>query len=283
MSDQAQNLRDMMQLKRSRSMPARVITVTSGKGGAGKSMVAVNLAIELSRQGCRTTLVDADFGLSNVDVMLGVNAEYDLSHVLKGEKTIFEVVNEGHCGVGFISGGNGVQELLDLNETQVSDLIRGFLQLEDISDIIIIDTGAGLNDKILRLIASGAEMLLVTTPEPTSILDAYAVIKSIDRLNCRPKIGLVINKAESIREALDTMDSFSRIVEKYTGMQAEKLGYIINDHQVVQAIKAQIPVVVSAPESVAAQNLAALARRVLEEAPDMDADGFIDRLILPER
>lgn len=276
--EQAKQLRRIMQPPENSSI--RVITVTSAKGGVGKSSVALNLAIALSRRGRRPLIVDTDFGLANIDVMLGVKPEYDLYNVIKDRVDIRKAVVSGVDGVQFISGGSGFEELLNLGAYDLQRMIRNLMCLDDIADIILFDTGAGINENILRLICASHETLLVTTPEPTSFMDAYALVKIVDKRDIKPRIQLVVNRAETEREAEAAMEGFIRIAGKYTGMNILPLGYILRDDNMVRAVKLQMPLLASFPKSKAAYNFEKLAANYLqspvEEQPGMKS--FIKRL-----
>lgn len=277
--DQAQSLRDIMRSRTVHSM--KVITVTSAKGGVGKSSVALNLAIALNKLGKRTLVVDMDLGLANIDVMLGAKAEHDLLSVIRDNKDIRDIIGTGLCGVKFISGGSGVEEMINLNEQAVKRIIRQLMSLEDIADTIIFDTGAGISDIILRLICASDDTILVTTPEPTSFMDAYALVKIIGQRDMRPSIQLVVNKAETEREANAAIAGFIRIAQKYTGISVKGLGYILNDDHMVRAVKLQVPLLVSFPGSRAAMNFERLAVTYLEipDSGEPGISGFLKRLL----
>lgn len=260
MLDQAQSLRELMQKKHSNT---RVITITSGKGGAGKSSFAVNLAIALERKGNRVLIVDVDLGLANIDVMLGITTQYDLSHVLTGEKDIRDIIVTTQQGVRFISGGSGVYDLIKLQGQQFDVMVDSFLKLGDVADIILFDTGAGVSENILRLIGASNETIVITTPEPTAIMDAYALVKTTNRLINKPRLRLVVNRCENEKEALAALDGFVRVSKKYMDVDIDELGYILRDDNMVKAVKMQMPLLISFPKSVAAYNIEQLTERYL--------------------
>ena len=178
--DQAENLRKIMQQKEEQAKEAaRVIAVTSGKGGVGKSSVSVNLAIQFARMGKSVVILDADFGLANVEVMFGVIPKYNLSDLLYNGRELKEIICEGPEGIQFISGGSGIANLANFDKEQVKRLINKMTELEKIADIVIIDTGAGINPSVMEFLISSPETILVTTPEPTSVTDSYALLKSL--------------------------------------------------------------------------------------------------------
>ena len=286
MRDQASALRQIVdnlkkQRMREQGQGARVLCVTSGKGGVGKTSISVNLGISLAKKGLRVLLVDADFGLSNIDVMLGISPPYDLSHVLRGQKRIREVMAEGPAGIMFVSGGSGMNELLNMSEMQLEAIIENLLQLEDFSDIIIFDTGAGVSPLILRMIRSSAETIIVTTPEPTAIMDAYALVKSITKYSSECELRLVINRAESVTEAEMTLQKFISVARLYQKTEIDPLGYVLNDPAVSRGVRVQQPFVLSYPRSAATRNIEAIAWNLLDrkpEAPESGLQAFLHRV-----
>lgn len=264
MIDQAQNLREMSRIQNKK--PTKIITITSGKGGVGKSSLALNMAISLSRKGRRALIIDSDFGFSNIDVMLGVSTKHDLLDVIQKGMDIREIIEQGLEGVRFVSGGSGLYELTKLDESQITGLVDNLACLEDIADTIIFDTGAGISDNILRLIYASNETVIVTTPEPTALVDAYALIKIISEKVEEPVISLVLNKTSSVREALTVNDGFIRMVKKNLDLNIRNLGYIMRDDNMPKAIKMQVPVLVSYPKCTASENIDSLSERFLKRS-----------------
>ncbi|MDL2273058.1 MinD/ParA family protein [Oscillospiraceae bacterium OttesenSCG-928-G22] len=267
MNDQATGLRDLVESKKYQESAvrnsARVLAVASGKGGVGKTFFSVNFALALQKLGRRVLIIDADFGLSNVDVMLGAVPEYNLSHVLKGERDILDIITEGPLGVRFISGGSGVSDLLTMSDEQLSDIVKQLLRLEDIADIIIFDAPAGISPNVLGIILASAETLIVTTPEPTSIMDAYALVKTAAGIGDVGRLRLVMNRCESQSEGETTMRRVSEIIQRYLKLRSEPFGYILLDPAVPRAVKQQKPVLLSQPKSMAAKNVEAMALKFL--------------------
>ncbi len=276
--DQAQSLRTMME-KRRRGM--EVITVTGAKGGVGKSSVALNFAIALSKRGRKVLIMDSDFGLANIDIMLGIKPKYDLSSILNKQVDIRDAIEIGAQGVAFISGGSGVQELLALRADQMEKVLLNLYALDDVADTLIFDTGAGINDRIMRLVLASDETIVVTTPEPTAIMDAYALVKTIDRTQYKNRLHLVMNRADSEKEARTATDAFVHIASRYTDIPIKPLGYILRDESMVRAIKAQVPLMLFAPKSTAAANIEALADRYDDQAePEKKGiAGFLGKLL----
>jgi len=266
--DQAEQLRKLvMQNNISQPPnPARVITVTSGKGGVGKSSISVNLAIELARMGKRVLVLDVDFGLANIEVMLGIRPEYNLADMMFRGKNLTDIVIKGPEGIGFISGGSGIHELTSLTRDQILNLTSRLAELDEMADIVIIDTGAGITDAVLEFVSAGAEVLLVTTPEPTSITDAYALLKTLNKKaefsaedTC---IKMIANRVTAKNEGRELFEKINMVVTKFLDFEMEYLGSIPQDEQVSKAIIRQKPVVLSMPDSGAGKALRELATKL---------------------
>ena len=298
MMDQAEKLRQVIedlkvkQLGNKMTLPAapvkrtaRVITVTSGKGGVGKTNITINLAIALSEQGYRVVILDADFGLANIDVLFGIVPQYTLLDVVKNRKNILEILADGPKNTRFISGGSGVEDLLKLDRQQTARFIEGMALLDRLADVIIVDTGAGLSDNVMSFIMAADEVLLVTTPEPTSITDAYALIKMVSNRDRTKKIKIVVNKAESSVEANDVLNKLVLVADRFLGLKLEQAGYILNDDAVIRAVKQQQPFMMIYPKSQAARNIREISakldnREVAGEAQqDYGIRGFFNRLV----
>ncbi len=264
MNDQASALRQIVHnLKQQRSRPAgegaRVVCVTSGKGGVGKTSLTVNLAISLVKKGLRVLVIDADFGLANVDVMMGINPPYDLSHVINLKKDLKDIITDAPGGVRVVSGGSGVYELLNLSQTQLANVVNHLLSLDDIADVIIFDTGAGISSSVLRMVTASSEAIVVATPEPTAIMDAYALVKTVVSSDSEARIRLVINRAESAAEGEETLAKFAAVVRLYLKVEIEELGYVLSDPAVAKAVRLQNPFMLSFPKSAAAKSMENIA------------------------
>ncbi len=281
MMDQAEKLRMLMNLKKKQM---KIVTVTSGKGGVGKSSLALNMGIALNRRGHRALIIDTDFGFSNIDVMLGVRAKYDLMDVIQSRKNIREIIEVGLEGVQFISGGSGIYELTKLESPQLMRIMENVMSLESVSDTIIFDTGAGINDNTLRLIHASHETILVTTPEPTAVVDAYALLKIVDSQGYQPNVNLVLNRVENVREATSVMDGLIRIVEKNTEIPMKKLGMISQDAYMLSAVKEQVPILISHPYCTASADINKLVNSFLNvSVPPRKKPGlagFFDRFVM---
>lgn len=263
----------MVATMRNQREGARFITVTSGKGGVGKSSFTLNFAIALSRKHYRVLVIDADFGLANIDLMSSLTPVYDLTAVLRRHKKLRDIIMEGPAGIGVVSGGSGVSELIRMNEFQLERIMNELIQLDDVADVILFDTGAGINSNILRLLRSSNDVILVTTPEPTAVMDAYALLKSVNTMEHACRIRLVVNKAESSQEADGTMNNLEKAASAYLGMQIERLGAIPRDPAAVKAVKEQSPLMLAYPDSPSAQAVSAIARKFMELPAEPDRNG----------
>lgn len=264
---------------------AKVITVTSGKGGVGKTNITINLAIALSEQGLRVVILDADFGLANIDVLFGIIPRYTLLDVIKERKNILEILSEGPKNIRFISGGSGVEELVKLEKTQLVKFVENISLLDKIADIILVDTGAGLSENVMSFVMAADEILLVTTPEPTSITDAYALIKTVSNRDRNKKIKLIVNRAESSNEANDILNKLVLVADKFLGLKLEPVGYILQDDAVIKAVKQQQPFSIIFPKSQATRYIRELSGRFVENDSNIKlihnigVKGFINRLV----
>jgi len=259
MSDQAANLRELM----GKSRDVRVISVASGKGGVGKSSISVNLAIAMSRLGSRVLILDADFGLANVDIMLGITTRMDLSYFLKGEKSLADIIQLGHEGVRFISGGSGVSELINMQEEQLAELLAKIVRIDAPVDIIIMDAGAGVSSTIMQVLLASSETIVVTTAEPTSVLDAYALVKTIVKRDATHPLHVLVNKCENSKEAQSVQTGFVNVCGRNLGKNINPLGLITNNKDFTAAIKRQVPITVSEPYGSTAREIDIIARAVL--------------------
>jgi len=273
MGDQAKALRDIINKVNNDNIStpigamktnAKVLTITSGKGGVGKTNITVNLAVALSDMGYRVVVIDADLGLSNIDVMLGIMPKYTLLDVIKNEKSIIEILSKGPKNVKFISGGSGAEELVRLNANELEIFIKNIAMLDKIADIILIDTGAGITDSVLRFVMAANDVILVTTPEPTAMSDAYALIKAIGTRDDKKRINLIINKSESAIEAQTVTQKLNAVASKFLKIKLNFLGYLSNDPIVSKAVKQQNPFLITFPNSIASKNMIELSKKVVK-------------------
>lgn len=242
---------------------ARMIAVTSGKGGVGKTSLVVNLAIALQSQGAEATVLDADFGLANVDVLLGLTPRFHLGHVIFGDKEISDIVMDGPGGIRVIPASSGIQELAELTSLQRRNL---FSQLEAVvlsTDFLLIDNAAGISRNATHTIAASDEIVVVTTPEPTSVVDAYAIIKIATSQSASKKISLVINQVRNEAEAMRVLDQISLVTEQFLGREIDYLGAIETDPKLRASVMRQVPVILASPESPSSRCFQALAKLLI--------------------
>ncbi len=275
--DQAEQLRNIIKQQNKQQHLARVITVTSGKGGVGKSNVSVNLAIQLSRLGKRVVVLDADFGLANIEVMLGIRPKYNLADMMFRGKGIQEIISPGPENIGFISGGSGLREMTNLNRDQILSLVNVMYELDHLADVVIIDTGAGISDTVIELVAASAEVLLLATPEPTSITDAYALLKTLHRHpdfdSQRTSIKMIGNRIQSYEEGKDLYNKLNTVVNKFLSLDMDYLGAIPYDDKLSQAVMKQQPVSMAYPNAPAARALLELAMVLEDEQAEISEFG----------
>lgn len=247
---------------------AKIIAIASGKGGVGKTNIAVNLAIALSRLGRRVVLVDADLGTANADVLLNVQSPYDLSHVIRGERTIDEIAVPLDAGPRLIRGASGLSSAADLDHFERQRLIEQLVRLERRSDYLLIDCGAGISRNVAAFAQAADELLVVTTPEPTALTDAYALVKVLAHTGELPSIGLVVNQAASLREAQLVADRVGGVAARFLGLCLDAHGHILRDEHVLQAVRQRVAFYVRYPRCPASACITALAKRVSSPAAD---------------
>ena len=293
MNDQAETLRKIMDhmklkdesqegVKELPSKQARVITVTSGKGGVGKTNVTINLALAISKMGLKVVILDVDFGLGNIDVLFGIVPKYTLLDLIHEEKSIFEVLTDGPENIKFLSGGSGVEELIRLDRKQLRQFVTKINLLDKLFDVILIDTGAGLSQNVMSFIMAADEVILVTTPEPTAITDAYALVKMVSRRDRKKQIKVLVNKAETVKEAEEIASKLSVVSEKFLSFKLLKLGYILYDDTVTKSVKMQKPFSLYSPKCLASKNMTEVAENLFSSVNSdriQGAKGFISKLL----
>ncbi len=246
---------------------ARVVAITSGKGGVGKTNFSSNLAITLAARGQRVILVDADLGLANVHVVLGIMPRFHLEHVMQGEKTLKEVLYPGPGGIHIIGGGSGLTELANLDEARRSQFIQSLSELDSLADVVLLDTGAGLSHNVMSFLCAVDEVIVVTTPEPTAITDAYATIKVLSQENPRAQQRLVINMAQSEADAQAVAQRLQGIARRFLNRDLDCLGYLPHDAAVSRAVRAQQPFTLFQPNTPAARAIVQIAARLGYDEP----------------
>lgn len=268
--DQAEQLRNIVRMNnqtQSSKKVARVITVTSGKGGVGKSNMSVNLALQLRKLGKSVLIFDADFGLANIEVLFGAIPQFNLGDVIYRDKNIKDVITTGPMDIKFISGGTGIDGLGNLGKEQIQKLVTNLAELDSLADIIIIDTGAGISDSVLDFVMSGSEVVLVTTPEPTSITDSYSLLKAINRNKDYDKsnlrIRVAVNKVSSQNEGKALFSKLNVVVQRFLDLSIEYLGAIPMDESIYKAVMQQSPVSLKFPNSKATRAYEDIARIIV--------------------
>jgi flagellar biosynthesis protein FlhG len=285
MTDQAQGLRNLVQIKNEHSTrETRVIAVTSGKGGVGKSNFTLNFALTLQSRGYKVLVFDADIGLANIDVLMGVSSKYSLYHLLKKEKTIWEIIQKGYNDLEFIAGGSGFNDLLRLSDDELDYFANQVNQLNGYVDFIIFDTGAGLSKETLKFILAAEETIVVTTPEPTSITDAYAIIKMVNSMGHTVPFTLVINRVTDLKEGKHTADKISLVAKQFLHIDIPTLGFVDDDNSVSKAVKKQIPFTIAFPNSAASKSIHSLVDRFIAgqqqgESVNTGIKGFLSKMI----
>ena len=242
----------------------RVLAISSGKGGVGKTNVVAGLAIALARQGQRVVIVDADFGLANLDILLGLAPQNTLEQVLRGEKVLEEILLEGPEGVRIVPASSGVQELTRLDGAAELRLVQGLQRVAEDADWMLVDTAAGVHDSVVKLLMAAQQVLLVATPEPASLVDAYAVLKVLHLRDAEKPVRLVVNNAQSAEEAEETIQQLDLATRRFLGRSVEALGAIPHDPWLLQAVREQRCVVDRFPESPSARAFESLARILIE-------------------
>ena len=253
----------------------RVISVTSGKGGVGKSNVVSNLAIAMSSQGKKVLVIDADLGLGNLDVLLGLSPAYNLNHVLSGEKNISEILIDGPAGIKIIPAGSGVQEFTSLGQHEKLKLLDELEMLEEQFDVLIVDTEAGISENVTYFTVAAQEIIVVVTPEPTSITDAYALIKLLATRYSEHHFKVLVNMAKDSEDALEVFRKLANVAGRFLDISLDYLGCVVKDEKVVEAVKRQKAVSELFPESEAATCFATLAKRVIENTRQTRLKGNI--------
>lgn len=233
-----------------------VIAVTSGKGGVGKTSMVVNLGLLLAKQGVRTVILDADLGLANVEVLVGIVPPYSIYDVLYGNKTFQEILINGPFDLKIVSGGSGLQELANIEQSQREKLISSLAFFQDKTEVLLIDTGAGISRNVLGFVAAAGEVIVVVTPEPTSLTDAYSLIKVLAKFELHERVFFIVNQASSEQEAILTAERIILVANRFLrNIKLKYLGFILSDNIVVEAVKNQTPFVIMHPNSQATKSL----------------------------
>lgn len=290
MQDQAELLREMMKKKNDgteggedkKAVSTRIITVASGKGGVGKTNVSINLALAYARMGKKVIVLDADLGLANVNVVLGVIPKFNLYHVIRKQKTMREVILDTDYGIQIVAGASGFSRVANLTDDERNNFIKELSELST-ADIIIIDTSAGVSQNVLAFVEAADDVLIVTTPEPTAITDAYGIIKiistEIDNLDMGMK--LIVNRASNISEAKKVSQKVINIAAQFLNLKIDYLGFVFDDPTVPASVRKQLPFMISDPRGQASTCIQHIVNR-LENVEYREGRGvgqFIRRLM----
>ncbi len=274
--DQAEQLRNIIKANGSNTKRpvARVITVTSGKGGVGKSNTAINLAIWMRKMGQRVIILDADFGLANIEIMFGTVPKHNLCDLIYQGKSITEIITWGPGEVGFISGGSGIAGMANLSREYLTYIIQNLAQLDAIADVIIIDTGAGISDAVLEFLVASGEILLVTTPEPTSITDSYSLLKALTRhprfSKEESRIKVIANRVSKVEDGATLFNKLNAVVSRYLKLPLTYLGAIPQDEKLSEAVMQQTPVSLQNPTAKSAKCYEQLAAKLMNKELNQD-------------
>jgi flagellar biosynthesis protein FlhG len=283
MHDQAQILRGMMERRTELAVVeplppqphARTIAVTSGKGGVGKSSVALNLAITLQKIGHSVCLLDANLGLGNIDLLCGLNGYWNLSHVVSGARTVSEIVLEGPCGIHVVPGASGLLDAADCSPVAQREILAQLEELERQHDFLIIDTGTGIHRTVRQFVAAAQTVLIVTTPEPTAIADAYATLKALTAGNDVLQPHILVNQADSPDQAREIIARVQQTARTFLHLMVSSAGHIPRDPAVVQAVVRRRPFAAENTRTPAGLAVEQLARRLVNlSQPDSERTSF---------
>ncbi len=269
MSDQADILRDLMQRRQREAVvpkppirrTARTIAITSGKGGVGKSNIALNLAIALAKMDASVCILDANSGLGNIDLLCGLNGYWNLSHVVTGTRSLKDIVLKGPCGINVIPGASGLADVADDSESVQTEILHQMQHLERAHDFLIIDTGTGIHQHVRQFAIAADVVLIVTTAEPTSIADAYATIKAFAGGDSA-QLKTLVNRADSPQQARAILNRLQQTARIFLRTEVGSIGFIPNEQSVVQAVAKRTPFILDSPQAGASQAVHQLAQRL---------------------
>lgn len=266
MSDQAKKLRTMVSERKNIEPiePIKIYSVISGKGGVGKTNISINLAIKFQQMGKKVLILDADIGMSNANILLGIDVLPSLFSVLNGESNLEDIIMKGPEGVDLISGGVDLFFMEDLDDEKQTEIISSLKGLGDY-DIIIIDNGAGISKQSLTFTSFAHEVILVATPEPTAIMDAYRVMKALSVYKLKEKLKIIINQVDSIDQGQEAYNKLLRVSEQFLSVELENIGFVFSDIRVNRSIMSQRPIVLEYPNALASQNIDQISKKLLQD------------------
>jgi flagellar biosynthesis protein FlhG len=277
-SDQAAGIRKM-----SNSKPVRVIAITSGKGGAGKTNLSVNLGIALAQTGQRVAILDADMGLANVDILIGVYPKFNLSHVLSGEKTLADIMMEGPSGIRIIPGASGIQKMAELSSTEQAAMIHAFSEIDQELDVLIVDTAAGISASVVNFARACQEIIVVVCDEPTSLTDAYAFIKLLNRDYKLTDFHVVCNMVKTVEQGQALFQKLIKVTDHYLDVTLRFVGSVPYDENLRKSVQKQSPVVAAFPNTKATLAIKDIAAKInrwpLKTGAGSFIEFFVERMI----
>ncbi|MDD2585239.1 MAG: MinD/ParA family protein [Syntrophomonadaceae bacterium] len=286
MNDQANRLREMAMNVRKEIeaelkgnfQKTRVIVISSGKGGVGKTTIAVNIAMAISSMGKKVVLMDADMGLANIDIMLGILPKYNLYHMIQGQKNIKDIIIPGPGDLMIIPGGSGIDELANIDQNQLQKLLTEIGKIDGQYDYMIIDTGAGISKHVIAFLLAADDAIIITTPEPTSLTDAYGIIKTVHRRQSfAGNLYLVVNRVSSDAEGTLVAEKFKQVCTKFLNRDIALLGSVVNEPLIGEGIKQQQPFIRIYPKNSASRNMKSIARSLMEGVAGWDDYNHVDK------
>ena len=287
MNDQASRLRKMFDSektdseKKLNSSASRVIAVASGKGGVGKTNVSVNLGVALQKMDKKVLLLDADMGMANVDVLIGVTPRYNIGHVLENKCDIEDALISGPENLTVLPGSSGIDDFIDMNIYKIKQLLKLSSHLEENYDIIIIDIGAGAHKGVVNFIRAADEVIVVLTPEPTAIMDAYSLIKILSKNDVKPKLNLIVNQVDNDKEGDEVSKRISNVIKDYLDLEISITSYIPYDNTLREAVKKQKPIVNLYPRSSAGRAFTKTAGQLIDRdvGDNEGMQGFVNKVL----
>ena len=265
MLDQAEALRKLVSTDDAdKKNSTKIITVTSGKGGVGKSNFVVNLGICLQNKGKKVLIFDADLGMGNDDVLMGLYPKYNIFDIIFTGKKIQDIIVEGPSGVSLIPAGSGLNKVQELKKEEREHFLNKLEGLDEF-DYILMDTGAGVSRDILAFISASEDLIIITTPEPTSLTDAYSLLKATDHFKLKSEAKIIVNKAFTKKEGEETYCRFERAVTTFLKINVSYLGCILDDRKLVQSVRAQKPFVILYPNCSASKDVENIAIKIIGE------------------
>lgn len=287
MKDQAESLRKIMEEnhkiddKIMVKNKARVLAVTSGKGGVGKTNFAINLSIALKQLNYKVLILDADIGMANIEILTGVSIKYTIADLITKKKTIHEIIGKGPEGINIISGGSGLNEVLLMDLENTKKVLKEIEKLESLVDFIIIDTGAGISNIVLDFLMAADEVIVITTPDPTSLMDGYTMIKTLTSNGYTGKLNIVVNIVNNKIEAINIFNKINKVSNDFLNINLYFLGYLEKTRLVNKAVVNQQPFILTSPNSLISRKINNMALRFTNINQPIDIDdrkGFTDKL-----